>query len=61
MSSEKVVVGGSTPSLATIFSTKPILSLEDLRKELVAFHAGAAVVLQIERSDGMDYLAFEID
>jgi serine protease Do len=42
-------------------NTKPILSLDDLRRELVAFHAGAAVVLQIERSDGMDYVAFEID
>jgi serine protease Do len=42
-------------------NTKPILSLDDLRRELTAFHAGAAVVLQIERSDGMDYVAFEID
>jgi serine protease Do len=42
-------------------NTKPILSLDDLRKELAAFHAGDAVVLQIERSDGMDYVAFEID
>jgi S1-C subfamily serine protease len=42
-------------------NTKPILSLDDLRRELAAFHAGAAVVLQIERSDGMDYVAFEID
>jgi serine protease Do len=42
-------------------NSKPVLSLEDLRKELSALHAGAAVVLQIERSDGMDYAAFEIE
>ena len=42
-------------------NTKPITNLEELRRELTAFHAGDAVVLQVERSDGMDYVAFEID
>lgn len=42
-------------------NTKPILNLEDLRRELAAFHAGDAVVVQVERNDGMDYIAFEID
>jgi serine protease Do len=42
-------------------NTKQISSLADLRSELAAFHAGAAVVLQIEREDGMDFVAFEIE
>ena len=42
-------------------NTKPITSLAELRKELAGFHAGDAIVLQVERSDGMDYVAFEIE
>ena len=42
-------------------NTKPITSLAELRKELTGFHAGDAIVLQVERSDGMDYVAFEIE
>jgi S1-C subfamily serine protease len=42
-------------------NTKPVLNLDGLRKELAALHAGAAVVLQIERADGMDYVAFEVE
>lgn len=42
-------------------NTKPILNLDDLRRELATFHAGDAVVLQVERNDGMDYVAFEVD
>jgi serine protease Do len=42
-------------------NAKPVLSLDDLRKELNAYHSGAAVVLQIERKDGMDYVAFEVE
>jgi serine protease Do len=39
---------------------KQVQHLEDLRKELEAFPSGAAVVLQIERAGGMDYLPFEM-
>ncbi len=42
-------------------NTKPILSLADLQREIGAFDAGAAVVLQVERGDGMDYVAFEME
>jgi serine protease Do len=42
-------------------NTKPVRSLADLQKEIGSFAPGAAVVLQIERSDGMDYVAFEME
>jgi serine protease Do len=42
-------------------NTKPILNLADLQKEMSGFEAGAPVVLQVERSDGMDYVAFEME
>jgi serine protease Do len=42
-------------------NTKPILSLAELQREIGSFDAGAAVVLQIERSEGMDYVAFEME
>jgi S1-C subfamily serine protease len=42
-------------------NTRPILSLTDLQREIATFEAGAAVVLQVERSDGMDYVAFEME
>jgi S1-C subfamily serine protease len=42
-------------------NTRPITNLAELRKELAGFHAGDAIVLQVERSDGMDYVAFEIE
>jgi serine protease Do len=41
-------------------NAKPVQHLDELRKELEAFPAGAAVVLQIERAGGMDYLSFEM-
>jgi S1-C subfamily serine protease len=40
---------------------KPILNLDDLQKEMIALRFGDAVVLQVERSDGMDYVAFELE
>jgi serine protease Do len=40
---------------------KPILNLDDLQKEMSALRSGDAVVLQVERSDGMDYVAFELE
>lgn len=40
---------------------KPILTLADLQREIMAVHSGDAVVLQVERSDGMDYVAFELE
>ena len=42
-------------------NTKPIFTLAELQREIASFDAGAAVVLQIERSDGMDYVAFEME
>lgn len=40
---------------------KPILTLADLQREIMAVHPGDVVVLQVERSDGMDYVAFELE
>jgi serine protease Do len=59
--SRAVDVGLRPGDVIHAVNTKPILSLADLHRELTAFHAGAAVVLQIERSDGMDYVAFEVE
>jgi serine protease Do len=42
-------------------NNKPISKLSDLQREIAAFDSGAAVVLQVERSEGMDYVAFEIE
>jgi S1-C subfamily serine protease len=42
-------------------NTKAILSLEQLQKEIRSIHAGTPVVLQVERSDGMDYVTFEME
>jgi serine protease Do len=42
-------------------NTKPILTLADLQREIRIFETGAAVVLQVERSDGMDFVAFEME
>jgi serine protease Do len=42
-------------------NTRPILSLADLQREIATFESGSAVVLQVERSDGMDYVAFEME
>ena len=42
-------------------NTKPIHSVVELQREIGSIDAGAAVVLQIERSDGMDYVAFEME
>jgi serine protease Do len=42
-------------------NTQSVSNLADLRKELSAFHAGDAIVLQVERGDGMDFVAFEIE
>jgi serine protease Do len=40
---------------------KPITNLADLHREIMALHPGDACVLQVERSDGMDYVAFELE
>jgi S1-C subfamily serine protease len=42
-------------------NTKSILSLEQLQKEIRPIHAGTPVVLQVEHSDGMDYVTFEME
>lgn len=39
----------------------PIMNLGQLQEQLKSVHSGAAVVLQIERDNSMDYAAFEMD
>jgi serine protease Do len=55
------VIGLNPGDIIHSINLKPIVSLADLKKEITAFHPGDAVVLQIERSDGMDYVAFELE
>jgi serine protease Do len=59
--SRAVDVGLRPGDVIHAVNTRPIFSLADLHRELTAFHGGAAVVLQVERSDGMDYVAFEVE
>jgi len=40
---------------------KPVTSLAELQKAISGFESSAAVVLQVERADGMDFVAFEIE
>ena len=40
---------------------KPVSSLAELQKEIALLNAGDAVVLQVERSDGLDYVAFDAE
>jgi serine protease Do len=43
-------------------NTKPISNLLlDLQKEISSLESGTAVVLQVERADGMSYVAFELE
>jgi S1-C subfamily serine protease len=42
-------------------NSKPVSNLADLQKEISAFNTGSAVVLQVERADGMDFVAFEME
>ena len=42
-------------------NTKPIDSVETLRREVRELKSGDAVVLQIERNGGLQYLPFEME
>lgn len=42
-------------------NSKPVLSLAELQKDMNVLKSGDAVVLQVERSDGLDYAAFELE
>jgi serine protease Do len=59
--SRAVDVGLRPGDVIHAINTKPIANLADLQREVGAFNAGAAVVLQVEREDGMDFVAFEME
>jgi S1-C subfamily serine protease len=59
--SRAVDVGLRAGDVIHAVNTRPISTLADLQKEISAFNNGAAVVLQVERSDGMDFVAFEME
>jgi serine protease Do len=59
--SRGVDVGLHAGDVIHAINTRPILSLADLQREIATLEAGSAVVLQVERSDGMDYVAFEME
>jgi serine protease Do len=53
--------GLQTGDIIHSLNTKPIDSLETLRSVVRDLKSGAAVVLQIERDGGLQYLAFEME
>ncbi len=53
--------GLQTGDIIHSLNTKPIDSVETLRRAVSELRLGAAVVLQIERDGGLQYLAFEMD
>jgi serine protease Do len=53
--------GLQTGDVIHSLNTTPITSMDDLRAAVNALKTGAAVVLQVERSDGFTYLSFEMD
>jgi serine protease Do len=53
--------GLQTGDIVHSLNTKPIDSVETLRGALRELKPGAAVVLQIERDGGLQYLAFELE
>jgi serine protease Do len=59
--SRAVDVGLRPGDVIHAVNTKPVANLADLQREVGAFNAGAAVVLQVEREDGMDFVAFEME
>jgi serine protease Do len=54
-------IGLSTGDVIHAVNNHPIDSVEELRNALKQLKSGAAVALQIERSGGLQYLAFEMD
>jgi serine protease Do len=53
--------GLQTGDIIHSLNTKPIASMDALRASLQTLKVGDPVVLQVERSDGLTYLAFEME
>ena len=53
--------GLQTADIIHTLNTTPIASISDLRAALDALKSGDPVVLQVERSDGLTYLSFEME
>ena len=53
--------GLQTGDIIHSLNTTPITSMEELRSAVQSLKTGAAVVLQVERSDGLTYLSFEME
>jgi serine protease Do len=53
--------GLQTGDVIHALNKKPIVSMEDLRAAVHALKSGEAVALQVERSDGLSYLSFEME
>ncbi|MGA9510179.1 MAG: trypsin-like peptidase domain-containing protein [Candidatus Sulfotelmatobacter sp.] len=53
--------GLQTGDIIHSLNTTPITSMEELRSTVQSLKTGAAVVLQVERSDGLTYLSFEME
>jgi serine protease Do len=53
--------GLQTGDLIHSLNAAPITSMDALRAAVLALKAGDAVVLQVERSDGLSYLSFEME
>jgi serine protease Do len=53
--------GLQTGDVIHALNTTPITSMEQLRNAVLALKTGDAVVLQVERSDGLTYLSFEME
>ena len=53
--------GLQTGDVIHALNTTPITSMETLRAAVLALKTGDPVVLQVERSDGLTYLSFELE
>ena len=53
--------GLETGDIIHALNTTPITSMDALRAALLTLKTGDAVVLQVERSDGLTYLSFELE
>jgi serine protease Do len=53
--------GLQTGDVIHALNTTPITTMEGLRSAVLALKSGDAVVLQVERSDGLTYLSFEME
>jgi serine protease Do len=53
--------GLQTGDVVHALNTTPITSMDALRTAVLALKVGDAVVLQVERSDGLSYLSFEME